>query len=457
MKRFMPRSLVGQIALVMAVTLFVAQAVNFMLILNDRQRLSLAQNEGPAVTRFVNMAAQVASLPASERQQALPQRRRGPRYFIADRNYLPANSAAREERVEERVRQVTSEAGLTLADVHAVVMTRFPPRRREDGQAARTPPRDVQLLYLAARLSDGQWLHARLVTPKRDPWLTARLAVATLLLYILVLGAMILLAARLARPLRDLTAAADRFGDTSDVPHVEPRGPSDLTRAIEAFNAMNKRVAGLLDEKDRMLGALSHDLRTPLASLRIRAENMEPEEERQRVIATIEEMTEMLEDTLLLVRTGRAREKARPVDVAALADAVCEELRELGQKVAFASSDREVASVSPSLLRRAIRNLVENAVKYGGAAEVSVTGTAARVSIHVADRGPGIEEAELEKVQQPFFRLDESRNRDTGGSGLGLTIAKAIAESHGGELSLSNREGGGLVASISIPRALGAG
>jgi signal transduction histidine kinase len=304
------------------------------------------------------------------------------------------------------------------------------------------------------------------LTPRPDPWLAARLAAATLLLYVLVLGTMIFLAARIARPLRDLAAAAEGFGGSGETPFVEPRGPSDLAHAIEAFNAMNRRVAALLAEKDHMLGALSHDLRTPLASLRIRAENIEPEEERLKVVGTIEEMTAMLEDSLLLVRAGRTREQARAVDVGALADVVVEEFRELGHDVSLVnegrslvsegrslvSEGRQIACVSPALLRRAIRNLVDNAVKYGGSAQVSVRLEGGEALIVVADRGPGIPAAELERVQEPFFRLEESRSRTTGGTGHGLTIARAIAEGAGGTLRLANRPEGGLSAVLSIPR-----
>jgi signal transduction histidine kinase len=307
-------------------------------------------------------------------------------------------------------------------------------------------------MLISAELAPGDWLHARLLTPRADPWLAARLAAATLLLYILVLGTMIFLAARIARPLRDLAAAAEGFGGSGETPFVTPRGPSDLAHAIDAFNAMNRRVAALLAEKDHMLGALSHDLRTPLASLRIRAENIEPEEERLKVVGTIEEMTAMLEDSLLLVRAGRTREKTRPVDVGALADVVVEEFRELGHDVSLTSEGRQIACVSPALLRRAIRNLVDNAVKYGGSAEVSVRLEGAEALIQVADKGPGIPAAELERVQEPFFRLEESRNRATGGTGLGLTIARAIAEGAGGTLRLANLPDGGLCATIAVPR-----
>jgi signal transduction histidine kinase len=308
-------------------------------------------------------------------------------------------------------------------------------------------------LLLSAQLADGSWVNARLVTPRPNPWLAARLAGSTLLIYLLILAAVTLIAMRLGRPLHALTAAAQSFAGRGEAPQVEPRGPADVRRAILAFNAMSARVGTMLDEKDRMLGAIGHDLRTPLASLRIRAESVEPADERAKMIATIEEMTAMLDDTLALARSGRATEEVRALDVSALADAVVEELRALGHAVTFEEGPRQTASVQPHLLRRAIRNLIDNGVKYGGAAEVAVRAAEGMIAIEVADRGPGIPEAEFGKVQEPFVRLEASRNRETGGSGLGLALARGAAEAHGGRLELENRAEGGLLARILLPKA----
>jgi signal transduction histidine kinase len=273
-----------------------------------------------------------------------------------------------------------------------------------------------------------------------------------LALFLLVFGAAWWIARRLARPLQDLTRAAEGFEGHGPAEPVTPRGPADVRRAVEAFNAMNRRTLALLDEKDRMLGAIGHDLRTPLASLRIRAENMGPAEERERLVATVEEMAATLEDILTLARTGRAREPVRPVDVAALADAVVEEFRELGRPAEFAPSPRAVLAVQPQLLRRALRNLVDNAIAYGGGARVAVTERPREIELSVEDEGPGIPADRLGEVLEPFRRLDWSRNRERGGAGLGLAIALAVAQAHGGRLDLNNRAKGGLRASLVLPK-----
>jgi signal transduction histidine kinase len=457
-RRFLPKSLIGQIALVMAAALLVAQAINFGLVFNERQRATNSQIEAPPIGRFVTLLQRLAPLPPAARAEIVAdQRGRRGRFAIAGESAVPA--AASNARIVTRLRAQAAETGLALRDARAAVRDRveLPPRLRDrmspaETDRARQRLQRMQTLLLSAQLADGTWVNARFVTPRPNPWLAARLAGSTLLIYLLILAAVTLIALRLGRPLRALTAAAQSFEGRGEAPQVEPRGPADVRRAIHAFNAMSARVGTMLDEKDRMLGAIGHDLRTPLASLRIRAESVEPAEERAKMIATIEEMVAMLDDTLALARSGRATEEVRTLDVSALADAIVEELRALGRAVTFVEGARQTAAVQPNLLRRAVRNLIDNAVKYGGSAEVAVRGAPdGAIAIDVADRGPGIPEAEFGRVQEPFVRLEASRNRETGGSGLGLALARGAAEAHGGRLELENRPGGGLLARIVVP------
>jgi signal transduction histidine kinase len=307
------------------------------------------------------------------------------------------------------------------------------------------------VLLLSARLGDGEWLNARLIVPGQPPLITPELAVGSLFLYLFVLATAVFIARRIARPLHDLTGAAEAFGGRNQPELVKARGPLDLRNAIVAFNAMNQRVVTLLEEKDRTLGAIGHDLRTPLASLRIRVESVEPEEERDRMIATIEEMSSTLDDILTLARSGRSRETFERTDVSGLASSIAGEFRELGNKVDFSASGECVADVQPNLLRRAVRNLVDNAVKYAGSAQIDVTCGSGRLVISVLDRGPGLDPGEIDRITGAFYRGEPSRNRETGGAGLGLSIAEAVVDAHGGSLELSNREGGGLSAVISLP------
>lgn len=457
MRRVLPKSLIGQLALVMAVALLIAQAINFSLIFTERQRVSRVQTEAPAVSRFVLLAQRLAPLDAGQRVGLVPGRGRRARFSLDPESLVPAG--ANDGPLLERLRETAAANGVALRDARAAVSDEVPIDARV--RARLSPEREARMdrrlrrlrtLILSAQLPDGTWLNARMFTPRPNPWLAVRPLVATLLIYVIILGAIVWMAIRLARPLRELAGAAESFQGRGEAPRVEPRGPEDVRRAITAFNAMSARVGAMLDEKDRMLGAIGHDLRTPLASLRIRVESVEPDEERQRMIATIEEMTAMLDDTLALARSGRAAEEPRAVDLAALADAVAEEFRVMGHDVETEPGGRIVAQVRANLVRRAVRNLVENAVKYAGAATVAVRDRGNAVAIEIADRGPGIAEAELARVQEPFYRIEPSRSRETGGYGLGLALARAAAQAHGGSLDLANRDGGGLLAAIVLPK-----
>ncbi|MFL6862875.1 MAG: ATP-binding protein [Allosphingosinicella sp.] len=455
MRRFLPRSLLGQMLLLMGAALLVAQLVNLSVILSEQQKLSLAQNEGPAIQRFAQAAALVARAPPGMRPRVIALHPRGPgaRLGLGEASLVSASRLERSPELERRLAGALRDLGVPAARIEVAARSEFGPMPPRPGR----PPLHVahgyrKAVYLAVRFPDGQWLNGRLLAPHLDRFLLHQLFLGTFLLFAVVFGAVYWIARRLARPLRDLTLAAERFEGRAPAAPVEPRGPSDVRGAIEAFNAMNRRTLALLDEKDRMLGAIGHDLRTPLASLRIRAENMGPEEERGRLVATLEEMAATLEDILVLARTGRAREAVRPVDVAALADAAVEEQRAMGRPAAFRASPRTVLPVQANLLRRAIRNLIDNAVAYGGGAQAAVEADGGEVRIRIEDEGPGIPPDRLAEVLEPFARLEDSRSRESGGAGLGLAIADAVARAHGGRVELANRPGGGLAASLVLPK-----
>ena len=256
-----------------------------------------------------------------------------------------------------------------------------------------------------------------------------------------------------SRPLKALTRSARQFAETGSADPVAAGGPGDLRDLTAAFNDMRARLLAMLDEKDRMLGAIGHDLRTPLASLRVRAESVEDEGERARMAETIEEMSRMLDDILALARAGRSLEEPQKVDLSALADAVVEDFIELGSPVDLEDGPRIVAPVRAQLVRRAVRNLIENAVVYGNRAHVRVEQSGGEVRIVVRDEGPGIDPERIEEMLQPFTRLEGSRNRETGGAGLGLALVRAIMAEHKGRLALTNHPDGGLEAVLGFPEA----
>ena len=445
MNRLLPRSLVGQMAVLIGIALLLAQLASFAFVLLQRQQFTRAQIDTPAITRFTSTAADFAQAAPDFKTLVLSDAsRRGAHYELSGQTSVGAALHPRDD-TEDRLRQSLQSAGVPVRDVRAAIdpqaFQQRPGGRRRSGQA----------MLLSAQLGSGQWLNGRLAVPAPPPLLTPALGLGTLLLYLFVLSAAVLIAGRLARPLGHLTRAAEGFRGRNKPVAVEPTGPSDLRDAILAFNAMNRRMVELLEEKDRTLGAIAHDLRTPLASLRIRAESVEPQDERERMIATIEEMAATIDDILTLARVGRSREQFERVDVTALARALAEGYREVGAQLSFTADGEHRTDAQPNLLRRALRNLIDNALKYAGSAEVRVAAEGDRLAIDVMDRGPGVPDDALERLSGAFYRAEPSRNRETGGAGLGLSIAQAVVDAHGGTLTLRNREGGGFTARVELP------
>lgn len=453
LRRLLPRSLPGQLALLVAIALFVAQAINFAMILRERSRFRLVAATTPAVTRLVDAIERIDS------GRPLPQARPRGRVQLVAADPVPAGLVAVPE-VEAAVRTALGEAGVRVGRITSGIRTAQPDRRRTvalnaDGTALdrRGYRRVGEEVLLGVERPGRGWLALAVPWPRAGRTLIAQLIAQTLVLYGIVLLAVLWIGHRIARPLRTLAGAAREFRPGHGTIPVEERGPSDVRAVIAAYNALSTRVTAMLDEKDRMLGAIGHDLRTPLAALRVRIESVEDDGDRAKMADTIDEMTRTLEDILSLARLGRPSEAPVEVDLAALVDAVVEDFRDLDHQVSFEEAERLPLRLRPALMRRAVRNLVENAVKYAGAAEVRLVRDTARVRIEVLDRGPGIPGDKLGAVFDPFTRVETSRNRETGGIGLGLALTRAIVEDAGGSITLVNRDGGGLVAAITLPRS----
>jgi signal transduction histidine kinase len=326
---------------------------------------------------------------------------------------------------------------------------------RMDGRDGPMQVRRAREIVLSAQLPEGRWITGFNMSPQPPGGGEVfRLLAGTVITFLFVLAAALWLASRLSRPLGDLTRAAANVGSATNPEEVAVRGPSDVRQTLEAFNAMSRRVSQLLGEKDVMLGALGHDLRTPLASLRIRLETMEPESERNKAVRTVEEASQLLEDILELARQGRSKEPVRTIDIAVLVEDIVEDYSETGAPVTLAFSQKAAVACRPVLFRRALRNLIDNAISYGERARLSVTKVGDEAFVRIEDDGPGMSEEALKSAADPFYRGDTSRNRTTGGAGLGLTLADAIAKAHGGALVLENHKPHGLVATIKLPTAV---
>lgn len=308
-------------------------------------------------------------------------------------------------------------------------------------------------LTASVELGEGQWLHFATALPDTGPTISPRL-----LLALAVMTAMIALLTawtvrRMTAPLSLLADAATRLGRDVEAPALPVSGSLEMQSAAAAFNEMQVKLRRLIENRTMMLAAISHDLRTQLTLLRLRAEAADNGDDRARMLKTIGEMEDMLSATLSFAREEAKGEANRRVDVSALVSSIVDDMSDAGLAVGEGSIEAAVvAECKPAALRRAITNLIDNAVKYGERATVSLADRGGNVVIQVDDRGPGIPQDQLAKVLQPFYRVEASRNRDTGGIGLGLAIAASIAEAHGGSLRLSNKPLGGLQATIEIAR-----
>jgi signal transduction histidine kinase len=472
----------GQTALLIFAALLVAQLFAFFLLRNFIEQWQSSAVVDPAVSRFAEVAQQVAAAPEDKRAQILTAVSREEERFIlaASIGSLPLS---RQTEIESNLKAALKKRAVAFSAVVAFRRGGFhgrPPLNMPPAgpgnDAARQPPWPGPVpmeapsrmwrrepggpppghmreeIRLAAMLADGNWLVGRFQAERPLPLFASPIFVSEAALFVILLAVSLLWASRISRPLRILARAAENLRPQEQLDPIAVKGPRDVQAAIASFNTMAQRVRDLLQEKDRMLSAIGHDLRTPLASLRIRAESIEPEAERERFVESIDEMTRMVEEILSLARLGHSTEPRQLVDLTALADSLVEEFRGLGKAASFEEAPRIALRMQVGPVRRLLRNLLDNAVKYGEQARVSVLETGEAIELCVEDDGPGIPPEQLAEVLQPFTRLEQSRSRQTGGIGLGLSIADAIARSQGAELILQNRSAGGLRAIVRWPR-----
>jgi signal transduction histidine kinase len=307
-------------------------------------------------------------------------------------------------------------------------------------------------LHVAMPLTDGQWLSFATALPDTGPAFSRQFLVSMAIMAVIILGVSIWAVRRVTAPLTSLAHAAERMGRDVAAPPLPETGTIETRRASRAFNDMQTRLRNLIENRTRLLAAISHDLRTPLTLLRLRTENVENPQERARMLSTIAEMDAMVAATLQFARYETATEVRRPTDVTALLQSIVDDMADAGMPVTMEPARPIVHDCRPNGLKRAIRNLLDNAVKYGKAARTAICATPIAIEITIDDEGLGIPAQELPRVFEPFYRADDSRSRDTGGTGLGLAIALSIVQAHDGELMLANRTEGGLRATMKLPR-----
>jgi signal transduction histidine kinase len=307
-------------------------------------------------------------------------------------------------------------------------------------------------IFMRVALADG----TRLEIVTKGGWFPLQ-AIGQIVPVLLVVGIGLTalaawLARRITRPLGVFAAAATRLGTDVNAPAVAESGPTELRTAAHAFNQMQQRVRRLIEDRIQMLAAVSHDLRTPITRLRLRAEFVDDPEQQAKMLKDLDEMETMIGAALAFAREETLVEPRGRVELRELLDEIAAELSESGHAVSVAGAERAEIDGRPAALKRAVRNVLENAVKYGHRADVRLAAMPGEFVVTVEDQGPGIPESELEDVFRPFYRVERSRSRQTGGTGLGLTVARSVLRGHGGDITLANRAAGGLIQTIVLPR-----
>jgi signal transduction histidine kinase len=314
-------------------------------------------------------------------------------------------------------------------------------------------PHEQDAHKVGIALPDGAMISAKLLPDQRQrpfwigPW------ILTLLFAAISVTLLSLWTARaLTAPLSSFAKAAESFSLNGAAAPLPERGPEEIRSVAKALNRMRERITALIDDRTRMLAAISHDLRTPITRMRLRSEFIEDDVHRSRMLRDLDQMRSMLEQVLSFLRNDRKVESMTLVDIASTLQLVTDQFADMGHKVSYAGPEHALATVRPDDLHRSITNLVENAVRFGAEATIRLGVSPDMVTIEVEDDGPGISDARKDAMLEPFVRGDDARNMDeAAGFGLGLSIARAIVLAHAGELSLNDRQPHGLIVRIELP------
>lgn len=442
--RLVPKSLAGRLAALLVLTLVISQIVTFAIFTGERIAAFRAAYRDDLLGRLTALVTLLEEAPPEFRDQILATA--GSNVFRLDVTPEPAIEPEDDARGVRRA--IVDALGKSDDDVRIAFWERHWHRRefRDEDK----PPHAWATVSI--HLATGDWLNVSADHPPTPP--LGKAFFASFLISALAVAAVGAMGMRFASaPLRQLASAADRLGRGENFAPLPERGPQETRRAIAAFNRMRERLDRFIRDRTAMLAAVGHDLRTPITSLRLRAEFIEDAEVRGKILETIAEMQAMAEAVLAFARGDAEGEASRPTDVAALVESIVEDKAEAGCDVTMAEAAPVTLACRPFALRRAIGNLIDNAVFYGARARVRVEAGAEEVRIIVDDDGPGIANADRERVFDPFVRLEDSRSRETGGVGLGLSIARSIVRAHGGDVTIENRPEGGLRATVVLPRS----
>jgi len=455
MKRLLPRTLLGQTILLLLVGLIGSHLVSMLMYADDRVAV-LAQASNRHVAERVAEITRLFNEAPPDWRLRLLKATDSPSLAVTLSSLPEVQMPSGGDWMGEAVQRLMAHTlGVSPNQVAVRVFDR-PPATPDSGRWMQMSQMMEgwpigQSLRASVQLGDGAWLNfAAAALPSEPLWSSrALLSMVLMALGVVVLSA--LAARRLIRPLETFAEAADRLGKDVTTEPLPETGPLEIQQVAAAFNRMQERLRRLVENRTRLLAAISHDLRTPITLLKLRADFVDDDDERAKTVATLDEMEAMIASTLAFARDDAETEHRTLVDFAALVASICDDMADAGQPVSYELPDKLPFAGRPGALKRAIVNLVENAIRYGDVARVSLTDQKGAVELLIEDDGPGIPEDQFANVFQPFYRIEGSRNRDTGGVGLGMATAQAVVHAHGGEIHLSNRPEGGLSVRVELP------
>ncbi len=443
MKRLIPDTIVARTLLVLIFGLALSHAISLALYITDQSSAAMFRNGEQIGGRIATIDRLIRASAKTERQH-LVDLVNGPRLLVT----WTEQSAIGEQEVSDWQKGSLLQALGTHLNPDSrrnVRIKHLGMRQREDGAE--------EAMMVSLSLPDDSWLNFTVLVKKPESFWSIRfgLSMAVMLMAVALLSALVV--HHLVRPLATFAHAAQRLGVDVGAPPLPESGPAEVRQAKRAFNEMQDRIRRFVEDRTQMIAAISHDLGTPITRMRLRAELVEDDDQRQKMLADLDDMEKMAFSALSFARDEAAHEPQAMVDLRTLLQRVCDNTSDTGYPVSLDIGDDVVPyDCRPVALRRALSNLVENAVKYGGEARVSLLEQAGAIVVRIEDNGPGIAEARREEAFKPFHRLEGSRNRETGGTGLGLTVARTIVRAHGGDLILSNLDGGGLRVEVMLPR-----
>lgn len=445
MRHLLPLTLAGQLGTLLLCGIVAAHLFSLAILSNESTDLFRAADRSQAVDRIGSLVKVLELVPQNYSSELVQSSSSSDHQFTITSQVNPA------DKMNEAETQLAQELRKRLDPRQYIIRVNM--LGREDSQIfspAHLFKQAPTKLQISVQLGDGSWLSSISVLQPSNQrvwrWLIPMAASGVLVL--IVVASVV---HWITKPLGKLAHAAERIGRGEDVQRLTAEGPVEIRETMTAFNSMQQRLTQFVSDRTQMLAAVGHDMRTPLTSLRLRVEMVDDDELRLPMVRIIDEMRQMIEATLDFARDDAHAEEARSVDLVALLEAIADDFAANGPEIAVHGPDQLPVRCHPLRLKRAITNLLENAIRYGGGAQIGVSLVEDSVVITIDDNGPGIPESELTAVFEPFVRLDNSRSAEMGGVGLGLATARSIVKSHGGDLILLNRPGGGLRAQITLP------